>query len=104
MSALPMAVAKPTVVPPPFATRAKVLAFVQRALWWIASVGTFIAIWEFCWWQGFADPLMLPPPHMFLANLPEQFKFFDPAGARSLEEDGGGGIRNRRRCECDPFL
>jgi NitT/TauT family transport system permease protein len=59
-------------------------------LWWLASVGTFVAIWEFCWWRGYADPLMLPPPHLFLANLTEQFKFFDPAGARSLAEDGGG--------------
>lgn len=92
MSALPLAGAKPAAQPPgsTSASRSKALAFVQRALWWLASVGTFVAIWEFCWWQGFADPLMLPPPHMFLANLPEQFKFFDPAGARSLEEEGGG--------------
>ena len=68
---------------------ARALVFVQRALWWTASVGMFVAIWEFCWWRGFADPLMLPPPHLFLANLPEQFRFFDPAGARSLDEDGG---------------
>jgi NitT/TauT family transport system permease protein len=65
-------------------------AAAERALWWVASVGIFVAIWEFCWWRGYADPLMLPPPHLFLANLPEQFKFFDPAGARSLDEDGGG--------------
>ena len=90
MSALPLAGAKPAASPSPPAVRAKVLAYGQRALWWIASVGTFVAIWEFCWWRGLADPLMLPPPHLFLANLPEQFKFFDPAGARSLEEDGGG--------------
>jgi len=91
MSALPLAGAKPANHhSPPSVSRAKALAFVQRSLWWLASVGTFIAIWEFCWWQGLADPLMLPPPHMFLANLPEQFKFFDPAGARSLEEEGGG--------------
>ncbi|MBL0730659.1 ABC transporter permease [Piscinibacter sp. HJYY11] len=75
---------------PASATRQKALAVLRRVLWWLASVGTFVAIWEFCWWQGLADPLMLPPPHMFLADLPEQFKFFDPAGARSLEEDGGG--------------
>ena len=92
MSALPLADAKPATLSPPFASRAKALAFVQRVLWWLASVGTFVAIWEFCWWQGFADPLMLPPPHMFLADLPEQFKFFDPAGARSLEEEGGGFV------------
>ena len=90
MSALPLAGTKPANTSPPHAFRARALALLQRSLWWLASVGTFIGIWEFCWWQGWADPLMLPPPHMFLANLPEQFKFFDPAGARSLEEDGGG--------------
>ena len=92
MSALPLAGAKPATPSPPTASaqRGKALAFARRVLWWFASVGTFIGIWEFCWWQGLADPLMLPPPHMFLANLPEQFKFFDPAGARSLEEEGGG--------------
>lgn len=70
--------------------RMPALAVLQQTLWWMASVGSFIAVWELCWWRGWADPLMLPPPHMFLANLPEQFKFFDPAGARSLEEEGGG--------------
>jgi NitT/TauT family transport system permease protein len=92
MSALPMTGLKSATRPPTATspTRSKALAFLRQALWWTASVGTFVAIWEFCWWQGLADPLMLPPPHMFLANLPEQFKFFDPAGARSLDEDGGG--------------
>ena len=92
MSALPLPVTKPVTPSPPSssAQSGRATAFVRRALWWFASVGTFIAIWELCWWKGLADPLMLPPPHMFLANLPEQFKFFDPAGARSLEEDGGG--------------
>jgi len=101
MSAMPLAGGEPAVPAPPVTPLpappavdplppSKALAFVQRTLWWFASVGTFVAIWEFCWWRGIADPLMLPPPHLFLANLPEQFKFFDPAGMRSLEEDGGG--------------
>jgi NitT/TauT family transport system permease protein len=90
MSALPLAGAKPAAPLSPPASRSKVRAYVQRSLWWLASVGIFIAIWELCWWTGVADPLMLPPPHVFLANLPEQFKFFDPAGARSLQEDSGG--------------
>jgi NitT/TauT family transport system permease protein len=67
-------------------------AWLEQALWWVASVGIFVGIWEFCWWRGYADPLMLPPPHLFLANLSEQFRFFDPAGARSLEEEGGGFV------------
>lgn len=96
MSALPLARAEPVAPPSPTsppaasAQRGRALALVKHALWWFASVGTFVAIWELCWWKGLADPLMLPPPHMFLANLAEQFKFFDPAGARSLEEEGGG--------------
>lgn len=91
MAALPLTGTKSAASTRPApAPRGKALAIAQRALWWFASVGTFFAIWEFCWWKGLADPLMLPPPHMFLANLTEQFKFFDPAGARSLEEDGGG--------------
>jgi NitT/TauT family transport system permease protein len=66
------------------------ISFAQRALWWLASVGTFVAIWEICWWRGIADPLMLPPPHIFLANLGEQLKFFDAPGVRGTEEEGGG--------------
>ena len=96
MSALPLAGADPAAraararrsTTSAYTPRAKLIAFVQRALWWMASVGSFVAVWEFCWWRGYADPLMLP--HIFLANLPEQFRYFDPAGARSLEEDGGG--------------
>jgi NitT/TauT family transport system permease protein len=90
MSALPVAGAKPVVPVSPPVGRHKLRAHAQRSLWWLASVGIFVAIWELCWWLGLADPLMLPPPHIFLANLPEQFRFFDPAGARSLQEDGGG--------------
>jgi NitT/TauT family transport system permease protein len=92
MSALPLVGAIERPAPGGTALPAALRNWVERALWWAASVGIFVGIWEFCWWRGYADPLMLPPPHLFLANLPEQFKFFDPAGARSLDEDGGGFV------------
>ena len=101
MSALPLAGATPASAATPVrqpsapadtAPPAFWRAWLEPALWWVASVGFFFGIWEFCWWRGYADPLMLPPPHLFLANLNEQFKFFDPAGARSLEVEGGGFV------------
>ncbi|OSP53405.1 ABC transporter permease [Pseudoruegeria sp. SK021] len=60
--------------------------------WTCASLGLFVAIWEFSWWQGWANPLLLPPPHIFLSNLPEQFRFFDPTGGRAGALSEGGSI------------
>lgn len=62
------------------------MAAVKKAFWWLASVGSFVGIWELCWFFELADPLMLPPPHIFLANLTEQFKYFAPAGMIGDEE------------------
>jgi len=58
--------------------------------WASLSIGLFVAFWEFAWWRGWANPLLLPPPHIFLANLTEQFRFFDPNGERigALSEGG----------------
>jgi NitT/TauT family transport system permease protein len=47
--------------------------------WGAASVGLFVAIWTFCWAMGWADERLLPPPHIFLADIPEQAKFFNTA-------------------------
>jgi NitT/TauT family transport system permease protein len=47
-----------------------------RFLWGVVSVGMFVAIWEFCWWMHWSDPRLLPPPHIFLGNLPDQTRFF----------------------------
>jgi NitT/TauT family transport system permease protein len=43
----------------------------------VASVGLFAAIWELLWLIGWADPKLLPPPHVFLGEIPEQAKFFN---------------------------
>ncbi len=47
--------------------------------WTIVSVSLFAAIWEFCWLVGWADPKLLPPPHIFLGNIPDQVRFFNTA-------------------------
>lgn len=60
--------------------------------WTCASLGLFVAFWEFAWWRGWANPLLLPPPHIFLADLTEQFRFFDPTGGRAGALSQGGSI------------
>ena len=45
--------------------------------WTAASIGLFAAIWELLWLIGWADPKLLPPPHVFLGDIPEQAQFFN---------------------------
>ena len=56
--------------------------------WWVCSVGIFVGVWELCWAIGWADPLLMPPPHLFLSNLPEQFKFFDAGNRIGMDSQG----------------
>ena len=64
---------------------ARMLANVGRLdwlakVWWAClSVGLFAGLWELCWALGWADPQLLPPPHIFLSNFGEQGKFFNTA-------------------------
>lgn len=44
--------------------------------WWLASVGLFAGLWELCWAVGWSDPLLLPPPHVFMADILGQAKNF----------------------------
>ena len=68
------------------------LSYVRTIVWGCLSVGLFVSLWEMSWWLGWADPLMVPPPHIFLANLPEQFRFFDPNGERAGALAQGGSL------------
>lgn len=54
-------------------------AGLARMGWTMVSVGLFVGIWELCWLTGLADPKLLPPPHIFLANIPDQARFFNTA-------------------------
>src|SRR3954470_10749316 len=68
---------------PPAANRPllsdSVLRAFARAGWTCLSVGLFAGIWEFLWLIGWADPRLLPPPHVFLSSFAEQAKFFNTA-------------------------
>jgi NitT/TauT family transport system permease protein len=46
--------------------------------WGVASLACFIATWELAWAAGWADPLLLPPPHIFLHNFASQAQYFIP--------------------------
>ena len=71
---------------------AKWLAMAQSVGWAMLSIGLFVAFWESAWWRGWANPLLLPPPHIFLANLADQVRFFDPNGQRIGALSEGGSI------------
>jgi len=65
--------------PPPPARRWRVGPVLDRLAWGAASVGLFVLIWEVCWLVGWADPKLLPPPHIFLGDIPDQARFFNTA-------------------------
>jgi NitT/TauT family transport system permease protein len=53
--------------------------FLPLVFWWSASVGLFAGIWEGAWALGWVNPLLLPPPHIFLQNFALQGRFFSQA-------------------------
>ncbi|MCR9111262.1 MAG: ABC transporter permease [Rhodobacteraceae bacterium] len=70
----------------------KLLTRLEPTLWVFASLSIFVGLWEFAWWRGWANPLLLPPPHIFLADVTDQFRFFDPGGTRAGALATGGSI------------
>src|SRR5262249_24304609 len=70
--------ARPAAVTRPFAERTG-LDTLSKLWWTCLSIGLFAGIWELCWALGWADPKLLPPPHIFRSNIAEQAKFFNTA-------------------------
>ena len=62
---------------PGAARRLALPAWLGRLGWGLVSVGLFAALWEACWALGWSDPKLLPPPHVFLGNIPDQARFFN---------------------------
>ena len=55
--------------------------------WTAASVGLFALIWEICWALGLSDPKLLPPPHIFLGDIPDQAQYFNTATRWAVGSD-----------------
>lgn len=62
---------------------------VVSALWTLASIGSIIGLWELAAAVGWADPLLMPAPHVFLGNWSEQLHFFDMANTIGSSGEGG---------------
>lgn len=50
----------------------------MNAVWWFISVGLFISLWELSAALGWINVLILPPPHMFIAEIQNQAQFLSP--------------------------
>ena len=59
---------------------------IAQAGWWALSIGLFVAIWELAWAVGWADPKVLPPPHLFLGDFHNQAQYFDTSQVIAGEE------------------
>ncbi|MFK7893406.1 MAG: ABC transporter permease, partial [Granulosicoccus sp.] len=55
------------------------MSFLPKVGWTLLSVGIFVLLWELAWFFGWADPKLLPPPHIFMGDLPAQAKNFNTA-------------------------
>ena len=75
----------------PSARRQLPWQILRRLGWTLASVGLFAAIWELLWLIGWADPRLLPPPHVFLGDIPAQAKFFNTVHRWQIGVAADGG-------------
>lgn len=59
--------------------------------WSLLSIGLFAGLWELAWLAGIADPKLLPPPHIFLGNIPDQARYFNTATRWQIGVDPSSG-------------
>ena len=52
--------------------------FAGKAVWWVLSIGIVAAVWEGAAALQLIDPLILPPPHLFIAEIQQQAQFLLP--------------------------
>lgn len=61
--------------------------YAAAAGWWCASLVLFASLWELAWAVGWADPMLVPPPHLFLQDFAAQGANF--GGDRIGAQQGG---------------
>src|SRR6266478_6423883 len=43
--------------------------FAAQSMWWVLSIGLVVALWELIAALQLIDPMILPPPHLFIAEI-----------------------------------
>ena len=95
MVAIPfIAAARRQIGPPQTARSAAGPSFLSSVGWAILSIGLFAGLWELAWALGWADPLLLPPPHLFLTNFDRTLSYFSGSNRIGVAETGSrlGGL------------
>lgn len=65
-------------------------SFLASLGWAVLSIGLFAGLWEFAWAAGWADPLLLPPPHLFLSNFDRTLSYFSNSNRIGVAASGSG--------------
>src|SRR6266540_1014097 len=69
----------------PKVTASQLRQFAASAVWWVLSVGLVVAIWEIAAALNLINTAVLPPPHLFFAEIQQQAQFLLPqVGARRI--------------------
>ena len=66
------------------------LKIAEPIFWACVSIGLFAGLWELLWAIGSLNPLLLPPPHLIVQDIPGTLKFFDRANKVGTLATGGG--------------
>lgn len=62
----------------PKAAAQRLRQFTASAVWWVLSIGLVVAIWEGAAALNLINTAILPPPHLFIAEIQNQAQFLLP--------------------------
>ncbi len=81
----PVPVQRPVLPGKPQAGPTRLRLLAAKAMWWVLSIGWVVALWELVAALQLIDPMILPPPHLFIAEIQQQAQFLLPqVGARRI--------------------